>query len=120
LERRTPDCDSADARLFTNVMDAFRQVLEQAGVVPDLGRHLCSLLREQGDAGPSRSAQIWTGGSPGCRRQRPNIEQLQDRVAEAGRITDAELERFYELIDDPSFSVNSYTLVSARGRRPAG
>jgi hypothetical protein len=39
---------------------------------------------------------------------------LQDRVAEAGRITDAELERFYELIDDPSFSVNSYALVSAR------
>jgi hypothetical protein len=39
---------------------------------------------------------------------------LQDHVAEAGRITNAELERLYELIDDPSFSVNSYTLVSAR------
>jgi SAM-dependent methyltransferase len=118
----TPDCDPADARLFTKVMDAFRKVLEQAGVEPDLGRRLCSLLRGQGltRVQVQAHAQIWTGGSPGCWLHRSNIEQLQDRVAEAGRITDAELERFYELIDDPSFSVNSYTLVSARGQRPAG
>jgi hypothetical protein len=29
-----------------------------------------------------------------------------------------EIECFYELIDDPTFSVNSYPLVSGSGRRP--
>jgi hypothetical protein len=46
-------------------------------------------------------AQNWWGIA-GLSAHRSNIEQLQDRVAEAGRITDAELEPFYELIDDPS------------------
>lgn len=63
--------------------------------------------------------QICAGGSPGCRLHRFNIEQLHDRVADVGRLGDREIERFYEVIEDPSFSVNSYTLVSARGRRPA-
>ncbi len=39
-------------------------------------------------------------------------------VAEIGQVTREEIDRFYVLIEDPSFSVNSYTLVSARGRRP--
>jgi SAM-dependent methyltransferase len=117
----TPTCHPADARLFTNVMDAFSLILEEAGVELDFGRRHCSMLREQGlsDIQVEAQTQIWPGGSPGCRLHRSNIEQLQDRVADVGRFTDAELERFYELIEDPSFSVNSYTLVSARGRRPA-
>ena len=63
-------------------------------------------------------ARVCAGGSPGCRLHRSNIEQLEDRVTDIGHITPAEIERFYELIEDPSFSVNSYMLVSARGRRP--
>ena len=116
-----PRCEPADAGLFTKVMDAFGQVLVEADVDVDLGRRLCSLLREQGlsDVRVEAHAQIWTGGSSGCRLHRANIDQLQDRVADAGHITDHEFERFYELIEDPSFSANSYMLVSARGRRPA-
>ena len=117
----TPDCDPADARLFTKVMDAFDQILEDAGGALDYGRRVCSLLREQGlsDVRIEAHAQICAGGSPGCRLHRSNIEQLHDRVADVGQISDGEIDRFYELIEDPSFSVNSYMLVSARGRRPA-
>lgn len=117
----TPDCNRAGARLFTKVNGAFDQILEEAGVELDFGRRLCSLLREHGlrDIQVEAHTQIWPGGSPGCRLLRSNIEQLHDRVADVGRLTDGELERFYELIDDPSFSINSYMLVSARGRRPA-
>ena len=117
----TPTCEPADARLFTRVTDAFAEVLVDAGVDVELGRRLCSLLCEQGltDIQVEAHARVCAGGSPGCRLHRANIEQLEDRVAAAGGIHNAELGRFYELIEDPSFSVNSYMLVSARGRRPA-
>jgi SAM-dependent methyltransferase len=116
----TPACEPADARLFTKVMDAFGQVLIDAGVDVDLGRRLCSLLREHvlSDVQVEAHARICPGGSPACRLHRSNIEQLKDRVADVGRIAREELERFYELIEDPSIAVNSYMLVSARGRRP--
>jgi len=32
-------------------------------------------------------------------------------------LSDREIETFYELIEDPAFSVNSHPLVSARGKR---
>jgi SAM-dependent methyltransferase len=117
----SPRCEPADAALFTKVMNAFARMLVEADVDLDLGRRLCSLLREYGlrDVEVEAHAQIWTGGSSGCRLHRANIEQLRDRVAQAGPVTDVEFERFYELIEDPAFSVNSYMLVSARGRRPA-
>jgi SAM-dependent methyltransferase len=117
----TPRCQPADAALFTKVMDAFGQVLVDADVDVDLGRRLCSLLHEEGlsDIRVQAHAQIWTGGSLGCRLHRANVDQLRERVADAGRIAEGEFERFYELIEDPSFSANSYMLVSARGRRPA-
>jgi SAM-dependent methyltransferase len=117
----TPDCDLADTRLFTKVIDAFEQILKEAGVELDFGRRLCSLMREHGltDVQVEAHARICPGGSPGCRLHRANIEQLHDRIADVGQITDAEIERFYALIEDPSFSVNACLLVSARGRRPA-
>jgi hypothetical protein len=49
--------------------------------------------------------EICSGGSPGCRLQRANIEQTRDQLAGAGLLTDQEIERFYRLIDDPAFSV---------------
>jgi SAM-dependent methyltransferase len=117
----TPICHPTDAGLFMKVMDAFDQILVAAGVELDFGRRLCSMLRQQGlsDIQVEAHTQICPGGSPGCRLHRSNIEQLEDRVADVGQITHDEIERFYHLIDDPSFSVNSYMLVSARGRRPA-
>lgn len=116
----TPSCEPPDASLFTKMMDAFAQILVDGGVDVDLGRRLCLLLREQGltDVQVEAHALLCAGGSPGCRLHRSNIEQLQGRVADRGQITPEEIERFYELIEDPSFSVNSYMLVSARGRRP--
>jgi SAM-dependent methyltransferase len=116
----TPSCDPPGARLFTKVMDAFAEVLVAGGVDVDLGRRLCLLLREHGltEVQVEAHAHVCAGGSPGCRLHRSNIEQLQDRVVDVGHIAREELERFYELIEDPSFAVSSYMLVSARGRRP--
>jgi SAM-dependent methyltransferase len=117
----TPVCQPADARLFMKVMDALAQILADGGVELNFGRRLYSLLRELGlrDIQVEAHTGVWTGGSPGCRLHRSNIEQLHERIAEVGQLTRTEIERFYELIDDPAFSVNSYTLVSARGRRPS-
>ena len=43
-----PRCEPADAALFTKVMNAFGRILVEADVDVDLGRRLCSLLREYG------------------------------------------------------------------------
>jgi len=64
-------------------------------------------------------AQIASGGFAACRLHRANIEQLRGQLVSHGLLNDGEIERFYELIEDPSFAVNSYPLVSASGRRPS-
>ncbi len=53
----TPDCDPADAGLFTKVMDAFRQVLEQAAWCQTSGAACARCCARRDDAGPSRSAR---------------------------------------------------------------
>jgi SAM-dependent methyltransferase len=118
----TPVCSPADAALFTKMTDTLARILDEAGVQLDFGRRICSLLRERGliDVQVETHTRVWTGGSPGCRLHRANIEQLEDLVVDVGEVTRGELAHFYELIEDPSFAVNSYTLVSARGRRLAG
>jgi SAM-dependent methyltransferase len=115
-----PDCEPAAADLFTKVLDAFHQALARAGVDLAYGRHFHRLLRDAGlvDVQVEAQVQFAPGGSHGCRLHRANVEQLRDRLTDQGLVSEAEIECFYELIEDPAFSVTSYPLVSARGRRP--
>ncbi|WP_438484730.1 hypothetical protein [Streptomyces sp. S186] len=62
-------------------------------------------------------AEAWPGGSAGIALHRHNTDQVADRLAAAG-ITDGDLDRFRALLQDPAFIVNSYPLLSVRGRRP--
>jgi SAM-dependent methyltransferase len=116
----TPNCEAADAALFTKVIDAFHHLLHNAGVDLAYGRNFHPLLHRAGliDVHVEVSFEVGTGGSAGCRLHHANIEQLHDRLTEQHLLTVEEIERFHTLIDDPAFSCNNYAMVSARGRRP--
>jgi hypothetical protein len=93
--------------------DAVIETLDHERRHVDRGQHAANVdLRDHAHDSEQRARA--EGGPAGCRLHRANIEQLHDRVTNVRRITDAEIDRFYELIDDPSFTVSSYPLVSAR------
>lgn len=115
-----PACGPEDASLFTKVIKAFHDVLGESDVDLAYGRHLYSRLRTAGlvDVHVEAHVQISAGGSPGCRLQRANIEQLREHLVRRELLDDQDIGRVCKLLDDPAFSVNSYPLISARGRRP--
>lgn len=45
------------------------------------------------------------------------MEQAEVELRGDG-VTEGELRRFYALLKDPAFVINSYPLISTRGRRP--
>lgn len=112
--------DADDQRLFTRVIDAFHETLSDAGVDIAHGRHFYRWLRDEGltDVRVEANAQVFEGGLIGCRLHRANIAQLHERLVGSGRLTDDEIARFHEMVEDPRFAVSSHLLVSATGRRP--
>lgn len=115
-----PACSLTKAALFDKVLGSFHRLLEDGGADLAYGRFFHAQLSGEGlvDVHVQAHAEIWAGGSTGCELHRANIEQLRDRLIGTGLLTDQEIDDFYELIDDPAFSVNSYLLVSGCGRRP--
>jgi uncharacterized membrane protein YhfC len=61
--------------------------------------------------------QVWPSGSPGALLWQANIEQLRPKLTGDGLLSEHEVERFCQLVEDPDFSVNSYVLVSGWGQR---
>jgi hypothetical protein len=47
-----------------------------------------------------------------------NLDQLGGALVGRGLLTPDEVERFADLLSDPSFFLNVHLMVSARGRRP--
>jgi SAM-dependent methyltransferase len=114
-----PACSPAKAALFDKVLGSFHRLLEDGGADLAQGRFFHAALIKEGlvDVRVQAHAEIWAGGSIGCQLHRANIEQLRDRLVDSKLVTDREIADFYELIEDPTFSVNSYLLVSGCGRR---
>jgi SAM-dependent methyltransferase len=112
--------DEASAALFERVHALLMELLRQAGADPLWGRKTYQALIDGGLAGVSVTtyAQAWPGGGPGIYLHRLNTEQVAPQLRNRG-LTDQELHRFWDLLDNPGFAVNSYPMMSARGRRPA-
>jgi len=113
----SPD-DTATA-LFERVHTALLTLLEQAGAAPRWGLEALSAMRRAGltEVTATTFAQSWPGGGEEIGLYRANVEQVAGRIGESG-ITAAEVKRFLALLDDPALVVNSYPLVSTRGRQP--
>ncbi|WP_369368424.1 trans-aconitate 2-methyltransferase [Streptomyces sp. CG4] len=112
--------DEETARVFEHVHATLLGLVEQAGGDPLWGRRVFGAMRQAGltDLTATTYAEAWAGGGAGIALHRHNTDQIADALAAAG-ITDEELARFRALLTDPAFVVNSYPMVSVRGRRPA-
>ncbi|MFC5667163.1 methyltransferase [Kitasatospora misakiensis] len=111
--------DSASTALFERVHQALLGLLEGAGADPLWGRRVLGAMARAGlrELSATTYAEAWPGGSRGIDLHRHNTEQVAADLAVAG-IGAAELADFHRLLRDPEFVVNSYPLVSVRGRRP--
>jgi ubiquinone/menaquinone biosynthesis C-methylase UbiE len=111
--------EEAAAALFERVHAVLMELLRQAGADPLWGRKTYKALTDGGLAEVSITtyAEAWPGGGSGIYLHRLNTEQVAQRLRESG-ITDQELQRFWALLDNPGFVVNSYPMMSARGRHP--
>ncbi|MFC1440566.1 methyltransferase domain-containing protein [Streptacidiphilus sp. N1-10] len=107
------------AELFEKVHAHLMRLLSEAGADPLWGRRVYGAMSQAGltDLSSSTHAEAWAGGGAGIRLHRVNTEQVEDRLL-AGGVTAAELRDFWSLLDEPGFAVNSYPLVTVRGRRP--
>ncbi|MEV4824518.1 methyltransferase [Micromonospora sp. NPDC049274] len=108
------------AKLFTQVMDAMMEVLQEHGA--DLGWaqdvHTEMILAGLTEVDTSTHSQSWAGGSTGASLYETNSRQLEPDLLAAG-LSPQQLAAFRRLLRDPSFAVMSYHFVSTRGRRPA-
>ncbi|GAA3804745.1 methyltransferase domain-containing protein [Streptomyces coacervatus] len=111
--------DEASAALFERVEAALHSQVEKAGADPLWGRRVLGAMAGAGltDLTATTYAESWPGGGPGIALHGVNIKQTADRLRADG-ITDPELTAFQALLQDPTFVVNSYPLISAHGRRP--
>lgn len=110
-----------DAALFTRVLDIFTNVLiRQHGLDTRWANQLYPALAQTGlrEVSLIEHAQSWTGGHAGCRVHTTNLDRLHDQLIAAG-LTQAELDQFHQLMDDPLFTARSWQYISARGRKPS-
>lgn len=110
--------NQAATELFEEVHGAFLRLLRERGADPAWGRSLQAALGEHGlrEVSSSTHAVTWQGGSPGINLHRVNIEQVADQL----RATGVDIQRladFRALLDDPTFAVRSYPLITATGAR---
>lgn len=111
--------DDRAAAVFERVHTALMGLLEEAGADPLWGRRVLGAMARSGltDLAARTYAEAWPGGGPGIALHRHNTDQVAERLTKSG-ITDEELAVFRASLDDPAFVVNSYPLISVRGRRP--
>ncbi|MEV0372489.1 methyltransferase [Streptomyces sp. NPDC050636] len=111
--------DETAAALFDRVHSALIGLLQEAGGDPLFARRMTGAMARAGltRLAATTYAEAWPGGSAGIALHRHNSDQVADRLAAAG-ITNGDLDRFRALLQDPAFIVNSYPLLSVRGRRP--
>lgn len=110
--------DASSAALFDRVHTALMDLLAEAGADPLWGRRTLGAMAAAGlsDITASTYAEAWPGGSTGIALHRHNTDQVADGLARSG-VSAAELAGFQALLRHPEFVVNSYPLISARGRR---
>jgi len=109
-----------DERVFDKVAGAFGQALHRRGADTTWPRTLPHRLASAGlvDVGAAGHLTIFHGGSPAAQLWIANIDQVEDRLIEAGLITTAERDTFRHLLDDPSFVGNYPLLITAWGKKP--
>ncbi|HEY1278165.1 MAG TPA: methyltransferase domain-containing protein [Acidimicrobiales bacterium] len=106
--------------VLNRVRAAFLDALAGRGVDLQFGRKLPRLLRRLGLVDVGADAYVTLAGRPAARRlERANVEQVGPAMVAGGLLEQADLDRFFAVIDAEELDVVLPALVSAWGRRPA-
>ena len=107
----------ADA-VFERVHAGFLAALTASGADVTWGRKVLGEFVRAGlrDVSSTTFATDWRGGGAGVSLHRANTTQLADRIVARG-VAREDLRLFWSLLDDPGFAVQSYPMISVRGRR---
>ena len=107
----------ADA-VFERVHAGFLAALAAAGADVTWGRRVLGEFVRAGlrDVASTTFATDWRGGGVGASLHRANTSQLADRIVAHG-VAREDLDLLWSLLDDPAFAVQSYPMISVRGRR---
>jgi len=112
--------DASAAELFGKVESAVSAELTSAGLDPAYGRRLYRQLITAGlvDVVARGGSTVQAGGSPAADLLIEELEQMRDRLIEAGRASAEEIAGVVTLLRDSGFVFMSPTLMTAWGRRP--
>ncbi len=104
--------------VFERVHAGFLAALTAAGADVTWGRQVLGEFVRAGlqDVSSTTFATDWRGGSAGASLHRANTSQLADRIVAHG-VAREDLRLLWALLDDPGFAVQSYPMISVRGRR---
>jgi SAM-dependent methyltransferase len=105
---------------YQRILMGFEKFMSAAGADLELGTRLVRLLEGAGLVNvyaESRARLLRHGENDFARL---SIEQLREPLIAAGLVTADELDTFLAAIAEPSASMMSLFLVTARGQRPAG
>jgi SAM-dependent methyltransferase len=114
-----PDEVTADQGLANRVKAEFRQLLRERGADTEFGRRLPRMFR---DAGLERvgADAYFPLALPGVAvLEDANTRQLRDGLVARGSLSEADVDRYLELVGSAELDLATAPLVSAWGRRPA-
>ena len=57
-------------------------------------------------------------GTPAARIYQLSVAQLRERIVSAGLLSDAEVDRFLALFDDPALVTMGHNVMAVWGRKP--
>jgi hypothetical protein len=109
-----------DEHTFAKVGKALVAAVHQRGGDTTYPRTLPHRFRAAGliEIGASGHLFFYQGGSPQSMLHQANIDQVGQRMVDAGLVTAEETATYRRLLDDPSFVGNHPLLITAWGRKP--
>jgi 2-polyprenyl-3-methyl-5-hydroxy-6-metoxy-1,4-benzoquinol methylase len=121
IDRTFSTQDKAAGALFQKVLAAQLQLMVERGADLDWGHQLYTHLHAQDleDVGMEGHLRIWPGGSDGSRLVQANVGQMREEAVARGLVSEQEIGQMLALLDDPSFVISSWVMMTAWGRMPA-
>ncbi|MFD4644471.1 class I SAM-dependent methyltransferase [Lentzea sp. NPDC058436] len=116
-DQRVLSADRASA--FYGVQWRVLELLSDAGCDFGFADAAGDVMKEAGlvDVGAVSATACWHGGDVALQVLRASVLELGPWLAAAG-VEAQELDDYLELLDDPSFELTSYPLISTCGRKP--
>jgi SAM-dependent methyltransferase len=115
-----PDESGPEQRLANELRAGFRRLLAERGADLGYGRTLPRLLREAGLAEVGAACYFPVGGRLCDELEIATINQLRDRLIEAGLASEQQIERHLAAVAAGRLDLSTAPLVSAWGRKPTG